>query len=171
MRFYQLMKAWKDSENHDFNFHNAHDINSARDSSQEESIKKQLRERFANSKQLIVLIGEKNPLLTKFVRWELEVALKLDLPIMAVNLNGSRYADERCPPAIRGELAIFMPFQQRIIAHAMDRWPADHAVYRKQCKTGASNIRTRPTAGQISPNFSHPALQSSARHMPPHVVT
>jgi hypothetical protein len=62
MRFYQLMKAWKDSEDHDFNFHNAHDINSARDSSQEASIKKQLHERFANSKQLIVLIGEKNPL-------------------------------------------------------------------------------------------------------------
>jgi hypothetical protein len=59
MRFYQLMKAGKDSENHDFNFHNAHDINCARDSSQEESIKKQLRERFANSKQLIVLIGKK----------------------------------------------------------------------------------------------------------------
>jgi hypothetical protein len=59
MHWYRLMQAWKDNDDIDFNFHNAHDLNTARDSSQEESIKKQLRERFANSKLLIVLIGEK----------------------------------------------------------------------------------------------------------------
>jgi hypothetical protein len=45
MNYYRLMQAWKDNENHDFNFHNAHDLNTSRDSSQEESIKRQLRDR------------------------------------------------------------------------------------------------------------------------------
>lgn len=57
MRYYQLMKAWKQSDNTAFNFYDAHDINSARDSSQEESIKRQLRERMANSKVFVLLIG------------------------------------------------------------------------------------------------------------------
>jgi hypothetical protein len=135
MHYYRLMQAWKDNENHDFNFHNAHDLNTARDSSQEESIKRQLRERFANSKLLIVLIGERTRLLTKFVKWEMEVALRLDLPIVGVNLNGSRYRDALCPPAIRDELALFVPFGQKIIAHAMDNWPSSHKSYRSQGKS------------------------------------
>ena len=54
MRWYRMMEAWKDNDNIDFNFANAHDLNTARDSSKEESIKKQLRERFVNSKKFIV---------------------------------------------------------------------------------------------------------------------
>lgn len=58
-----------------------------------ESIKRQLRARFANSKDFIVLIGEKTKNLMRFVRWEMEVAMNLGLPIIAVNLNGSRQQD------------------------------------------------------------------------------
>lgn len=132
MNYYRLMQAWKDNENHDFNFHNAHELNTARDSSQEESIKRQLRERFANSKLLIVLIGEKTKLLTKFVKWEMEVALKLNLPIIGVNINGSRKRDDRCPPAIRDELVMFVPYRQKIVQHAMDNWPTQHETLRRQ---------------------------------------
>jgi hypothetical protein len=136
MHWYRMMTAWKDNENNDFNFHDAHDLNTARDSSQEESIKRQLRERFANSKLLIVLIGEKTKLLTKFVKWEMEVALRLDLPIVGVNLNKARGCDGRCPPTIRDELAVYVPFGQRIITYAMEHWPASHSQYRREGKTG-----------------------------------
>ena len=95
MRYYRLMTAWKAHDGFSLNFHNAHDLNTARDSSQEESIKRQLRERFANSKLLVVLIGESTRYLTKFVKWELEVALRLGLPVIGVNLNGSRQMDDR----------------------------------------------------------------------------
>jgi hypothetical protein len=136
MSYYRLMTAWKANDNHDFNFHNAHDINSARDSSAEESIKKQLRERFANSKLLIVLIGEKTRYLTKFVKWEMEVALRLSIPIVGVNLDKSRQQTNLCPPTIKSELAVYVPFGQKIIQHAMDNWPASDAGYRKEGKAG-----------------------------------
>jgi hypothetical protein len=68
------MTAWHANDKFGFEFHNAHDLNKARDSSQEESIKRQLRERLANSKVFVVLIGEKTRYLTKFVRWEMEVS-------------------------------------------------------------------------------------------------
>lgn len=123
MHYYRLMTAWKAHDGFSLNFHNAHDLNSARDSSQEESIKLQLRERFANSKQLVVLIGENTRYLTKFVKWELEVALRLGLPIISVNLNGSRQMDDRCPPTIRDQLVVYISFNHNIIEHAMDLWP------------------------------------------------
>ena len=130
------MTAWKANDNSDFNFHNAHDLNTARDSSQEESIKRQLRERFANSKLLIVLIGENTRYLRKFVKWEMEVALRLNLPIVGVNLNGSRCRTELCPAAIYDELVMYVPFQSKIIQYAMDNWPERHAQHKQAGKTG-----------------------------------
>lgn len=137
MDYYRLMTAWHANKKMSFEFQNAHDLNTARDSSQEESIKRQLRTRFANSKDFIVLIGEKTKNLTKFVRWEMEVALNLGLPIIGVNLNGSRSQDERCPAIIRNELVAFVNFGPKIIEHAMSNWPADYAKLKKAGATGA----------------------------------
>lgn len=137
MHYYRLMTAWKAHDGFSMNFHDAHDLNTARDSSQEESIKRQLRERFANSKLLIVLIGEKTRYLTKFVKWEMEVALRLDLPIVGVNLNGSRKKDDRCPTTIRDELVVYTSFGHDIIEYAMDHWPDGHKSHRAKGETGA----------------------------------
>lgn len=137
MQYYRLMQAWSENDNFSFEFYNAHDLNSARDTSTEESIKKQLRIRLANSKLLIVLIGEKTAGLRKFVPWEMEVALKMEMPIIGVNLNGNRKKDQRCPPTIRDKLAIFVPFSARIIEYAMNNWPKSHQNHRKSQKSNS----------------------------------
>ena len=136
MQYYRLMTAWSAHEGFDFEIHNAHDLNMARDSSQEENIKRQLRERFANSKLFLVLIGESTRFLTKFVKWEIETAIRLDLPIIGININGSRGRDERCPLSMRDALAIYVPFNEKIITHAMKNWPSSHAKYSKDEKSG-----------------------------------
>lgn len=136
MHYYRLMTAWKANDGFSLNFHNAHDLNTARDSSQEESIKRQLRERFANSKLLVVLIGANTKYLTKFVKWEMEVALRLGLPIVGVNLNGSRQMDDRCPPTIRDQLVVYTSFNHNIIEYAMDHWPAVFHSLRSAGTTG-----------------------------------
>ena len=137
MRYYRLMTAWCANERFDFEFHDAHDLNTARDSSQEESIKRQLRERFANSKAFIILIGDKTRLLTKFVKWEIESAIRLNLPIIAVNLNGARQVDGLCPSALKDALAIYVPFNEKIITYALRNWPASDAQHRREGKSGA----------------------------------
>jgi len=137
MHYYRLMTAWKANDGFSLNFQNAHDLNTARDSSQEESIKRQLRERFANSKLLVVLIGANTKYLTKFVRWELEVALRLGLPIIGVNLNKSRQMDDRCPPTIRDELVVYVSFNHNIIEYAMDNWPDEFQGLKRTGTTGA----------------------------------
>jgi hypothetical protein len=133
MRYYRLMCAWKQHEGINFNFYNAHELNSARDTSLEASIKRQLRERLKNSKVLVVLVGEKTCNLRKFVRWEMEQALSLEMPIIAVNLNGLREQDlERCPPIIRNELAVHISFNAAIMQYALENWYAQHMVYLRQ---------------------------------------
>lgn len=138
IHYYRLMQAWHQNDKSNFSFFNAHDLNSARDSSQEDSIKRQLRERLLNSKVLVILIGANTRYLTKFVRWEMEQAIQLRLPLIGVNLNGMRQQDsERCPPIIRDQLCMHVSFNAAIMQHALENWPQQDASLRAQGKTGA----------------------------------
>lgn len=141
IRYYNLMKAWKQSDCTSFNFYDAHSINRAYDSSQENSIKNQLRERMNNSKVFVLLIGESTKYLSKFVKWEIELAIKKKLPIIAVNLNGSKSKDARCPKSLEDELAIFIPFGNKIMEYALINWPEWDLKYRLQGKTGAYSYK------------------------------
>jgi hypothetical protein len=137
MNYYRLMCAWKQNDGIDFDFYNAHDINYARDTSTEESIKRQLKERLNNTKVFVVLIGEKTRYLQKFVRWEMEQALSMNLPIIGVNLNSLRSRDnDRCPPVIRDELAVHISYNAAIMQTALEDWPGSHSSYKKEGETG-----------------------------------
>jgi len=128
IHYYRLMQAWKQNDNTDFNFYNAHELRRLLPTtSNEDSIKQALRERLKGTKIFVILIGEKTRYLYKFVRWEIEQALKLELPIIAVNLNKKRSIDsDRCPPILRDELAIHISFNAKILQYALERWEAKH---------------------------------------------
>jgi hypothetical protein len=125
---YAYMKGWKINEHIDFDFHDAHDLNVITDRASEETTKRKLRERFSSAKQVIVLIGEHTKNLFRFVRWEIEVAQNLDLPIIAVNLNKIRSYDSECCPAILCDKYVaHISFNAKIIKYALDNFPDEHA--------------------------------------------
>jgi len=137
MHYYRLMCAWKQNDGIAFNFYNAHDINSARDTSTEETIKRKLKERLVDTKVMIVLVGEKTRYLYKFVRWEMEQALLANIPIIAVNLNGKRFIDpDRCPPIISNELVIHISYNAAIVQHALENWLINYENLKIEGKRG-----------------------------------
>lgn len=124
---YRFMKGWKANEHIDFDFRDAHDLDTMTSRAQNEAyVKSQLRERMKQSSAVIVLIGEKTKNLFKFVRWEIELAQELGLPIIAVNLNDSRGQDDRCPPIMRDTCVVHVPFKLKAIKHALDGWPSEY---------------------------------------------
>lgn len=136
MNYYRLLEAWNANENFEFTFYNAHNVNNIYDKS-EDSIKAGLQERFRNTKVFVILVGEHTRYLYKYVRWEAEQAIKRDIPIIVVNLNGKRNIDrELCPPVLREALAIHIPFKEKILTHALNTWPDDDYKYRKAGETG-----------------------------------
>ena len=137
IRYYRLMQAWKKNDNTSFNFYDAHDLNNLLSSSSEETIKTKLAERLRNTKTFILIIGSSTKNLYKFVRWEIEQAIKREIPIIAVNLNGKRSMDsDLCPPILKDNLAIHISFNQRIIEYAIENWGMATVAYRKEGKTG-----------------------------------
>ena len=137
IHYYRLMQAWKQNDYTAFNFFDAHDINTARDTSSEQTIKRRLSERLSHTKVVVSLIGQHTRYLYKFVRWELEQAISRNIPVIGVNLNGRRSQDTNlCPPVLRNELVVYISFQPIILQHALENWPAEYAQLRQQWMTG-----------------------------------
>jgi len=123
---YARMKGWKALKNIDFNFVDAHDIKPLTKQAKSEAyIKARLLERIKTTKQVIVIVGDKTKNLFRYVRWEIEQAQNLNLPIVVVNLNKIRSIDNTlCPPILRGNNAIHVSFRMKIIKYALDYWPS-----------------------------------------------
>jgi hypothetical protein len=128
MYAYAYMKGWKANENMDFDFYDAHDIRPLTDRASEDTVRSSLRQRFANAKQVVVLVGKNTKNLYRFVRWEIEIAQKKDLPIVVANLNGLKQIDrDRCPAILRDWLAVHVPFKAKIIQYALDHFPDEYS--------------------------------------------
>ncbi|MDI5896359.1 TIR domain-containing protein [Flavobacterium algoritolerans] len=137
IHYYRLMQAWHVNEKFDFTFINAHDLTQSRDSSTEETIKRSLRTRLRASDVLVVLVGESTRNLYKFVRWEIEVSIELGLSIIVVNLDKKRRMNSvLCPPILRNELAIHVPFGHKIIDYAIKNWPSSASRHRVAGESG-----------------------------------
>ena len=120
---YGFMKGWNKNENMDFSFEDAHDVNDIRNGTQEETVKKKLRERLANTRQACVLVGESTRNLYRYVRWEIETCQEKDIPIVVVNLNNKRQLDkDLCPPILIDTCALHVEFKAKIIKTALDSW-------------------------------------------------
>lgn len=136
LHYYYLMKAWKQNDYSSFNFYDAHDINNIYDKS-EASIKAGLQERFRNTKVFVLLVGEHTRYLYRYVRWEIEQAIKREIPCIVVNLNGKRSLDQDlCPALMRDSLAIHISFNAKIMQYALENWPAQSEEYRGNGETG-----------------------------------
>lgn len=137
IHYYRLMQAWHKNENFNFTFQNAHDLTSARDTSTEETIKRSLKTRLNSSDILLVLVGNNTKNLYKFVRWEIEVALEMGIAIIVVNLDGNKSINNiLCPPILRNELAIHIPFGPKIVDFAIKNWPASFKKHLASVGTG-----------------------------------
>jgi hypothetical protein len=138
---YGYMKGWKALDHIDFDFDNAHELNNLRDGSTEQTIKPKLRERLKFTKIMLVLVGDNTKNLHRFVRWEQEVALSMGIPIVAVYLNGSKSIDKNvCPPIIRDELVLHIPYKLATCRWAIDNWPAKYQAHKQKGETVAYQL-------------------------------
>jgi hypothetical protein len=131
------MQAWHENEKFDFTFQNAHDLVQARDSSTEETIKRSLKTRLNSSDVFLVLVGQSTKNLYKYVRWEIEVAIELNIPIIVVNLDKARSINyDLCPPILRDQLAIHVPFGSKIIDYSIRNWPSSAKSHKSKGESG-----------------------------------
>ena len=73
--------------------------------------------------KFIMLIGEDTRSKHKYVRWELDVGIEKGCTIIGVNIDKSRaIVEDKTPPIMKGIGAIFVPFNAKIIAYAIENY-------------------------------------------------
>lgn len=135
IRSYRLMEAWRENKNIDFNFYDAHDLFISLDTSQPETIKRNLRERMKNAKQ-VVLLGSadarrKGSNGTSFLAHEVKVMAEFDLPVVVANLDGGRHIDYDVIPKPlldADHYTLSTSFQPAIIKFALDKYAPQYAA-------------------------------------------
>ena len=127
IRSYRLMEAWRENDNIDFNFYDAHDLYVARDTSNVETIRGRLRERLKNAKQ-VVLLGTRTAKAKgddgrSFLWYEVKTIISFDLPVVVANLDQDRNVDRAfIPNQLLGAdyYTLSVSFQPKIIKKALD---------------------------------------------------
>ncbi|WP_395301884.1 TIR domain-containing protein [Enterobacter mori] len=129
IHMYRLMEAWRDNDKIDFDFYDAHDLFISRDSSQRDTIKRNLRDRLKNAKQ-VILIGtsiakSKGSDDYSFLAHEISVIIEFNLPVIIANKNGNRGVDYNNIPkplTDNNYYTISTTFQPAIIKFALDKY-------------------------------------------------
>lgn len=129
IRSYRLMEAWRENQNIDFDFYDAHDLYVARDTSKPETIKRNLRERLKNAKQVVFLGSSiakaKGGDGRSFLAYEVDVIIEFDLPVVIANLDGDRKIDRDFIPKSFLDVDYYtlsVSFQPAIIKRALDSY-------------------------------------------------
>ncbi len=139
---YAYMNGWKANKNIDFDYQDAHDLDNMTSRAQgEQYVKSKLRERMNKSSAVVVLVGEKTKNLYKYVRWELDLALDLGLPIIVANLNKKNGQDgDLCPALLRDRACtVHIPYTLEALKHAMKNFPGEYRGYSPEQKAEKSN--------------------------------
>lgn len=134
IHLYRLMEAWRDNDHIDFDFVDAHDLFISRDTSQPETIKRNLRERMKNAKQ-VVLIGspeakKKGSDGSSFLAHEMKVLKEYNLPVVVANHDGDRRIDKNFIPTPLLDADYYtlsVSLQPAIITFALDNYAPNFA--------------------------------------------
>ncbi|WP_217210617.1 TIR domain-containing protein [Streptomyces sp. AC550_RSS872] len=141
---YRLMEAWRDNRNIEFNFFDAHDINTALDASRPETIRRRLGERLSSTKQTVVLLSDttrpKAARPSSFLYYEIEAIKRRNLPVVFVDLKGSRVVERaKIPATLINHYSINVSFQPAIIRYALDEY-----VPAYMANPSNANVKTGP---------------------------
>jgi hypothetical protein len=135
IRYYRILKAWHENDSIEFKFVNSHEKASAvRDSSKKETLRRSLRERLNNSRNMVLIIGPTTRFDDDWVPFEIAHAVDVcKIPIIAtypdysIILNPAAlapfwpkaFADRIATNLVR---AIHIPFKQRAIDDAIGQF-------------------------------------------------
>ncbi|HVY92396.1 MAG TPA: TIR domain-containing protein [Bryobacteraceae bacterium] len=136
MDYYRLMCAWSANPDDDFTLINSHEKASAvRDTSLRETLRRSLKERFSNSRNMVLIIGETTRLDTDWVPYEITLAVDIyKIPIIAAYtitqkpIRQPSYLSGYWPTALADRInnntasVIHVPFNKAALQDAMSQF-------------------------------------------------
>lgn len=145
MKYYNLLKAWDESDRKDFTFVNSHEKKAIREKSKDVTIENTLKLRLRKSKLFVLLVGEKTKLDDDFVPLEIEYAIDVcKLPVVVCYVDYKKRLTGLVPQSLLALLhkalydrmanntvkTLHIPFKEKILKEAIkDINLSNHPTY------------------------------------------
>lgn len=138
-KHYAILKAWNANGNIDFKFINSHEKTAAvRDTSKRTTLEARIRERLANSKNMLVLLSDDTRKTGSMLSYEIEKAVDTyHLPLIVAYVNYMIVSQPRAlsdcwPDALKSRIdngnakAIHIPFIKEAVLYGINQFNCEH---------------------------------------------
>lgn len=105
------------------------------DKTPDDMLKFKIQKNLERADVIVVLLTKTLKSMRKFSKWQIEHAINIGKPIIAVNPNRIRSADyDVCPTILKSHLSLHIPYDARAFELAINNWPSSHAEHMKNEK-------------------------------------
>lgn len=137
LEYYEKLKEFTQEDGSKFNFTDGFEFYSQVDKVDDDQLKQNVLNKVKEASIVVVLMGTTTKTMRKYIRWQVEGAINLGLPIIVVNENNIRSIDfDRCPMLVKKSLSLHISFNEKVLRCAVEAWPALHYGYVNKEKKG-----------------------------------
>ena len=134
-KYYEEFKSMLRGTNDKYNFFDSVDYYKELDKTPDDVLKFKIQKNLERADIVVVLLTKTYKSMRKFSKWQLEHAINIGKPIIAVNPNRIRSVDyDVCPTILKTHLSLHIPYDADAFEVAVRNWPASHAVHMKNEK-------------------------------------
>lgn len=135
LKYYEQFKSLLRSNDEPYNIFDSVDYFKELDKTPDDVLKFKIQKNLERADIVIVLLTKTYKSMRKFSKWQLEHAINIGKPIIAVNPNRIRSVDyDVCPTILKTHLSLHIPYDLRAIEVAVKNWPTSHNEHMKNEK-------------------------------------
>lgn len=137
LKLYNEMETWKNSEGESFNLVNSYETYKLLDKEQDEKIKELINLKIEGSSLATIILGQGIKSMRKLVKWQIEAAITLNIPLVVMNLNRIQSVDyDRVPSALKNVLALHTIFDPTMLEVSLHDWVIKFRDFKNNDKKG-----------------------------------
>lgn len=135
VKYLEEFKIKVKQDSSDYIFFDGVDYFKELDKTSDDILKLKIQKNLERADIIIVLLTKTFKSMRKFSKWQLEHAINVGKPIIAVNPNRIRSVDyDVCPTILKSRLSLHVPYDKTAIELAIANWPASHYEHMKNEK-------------------------------------
>ena len=135
IKYYEEFKLMLRNNDIKYNLFDGIDYYKEYDKTPDDMLKFKIQKNLERADVIVVLLSKTLKSMRKFSKWQIEHAVNMGKPIIAVNPNRIRSADyDVCPTILKSHLSLHIPYDAKAFEIAVRNWPQSHAEHMKNEK-------------------------------------
>ncbi len=135
MSEYKKFAQFKQGDTTGYQFYHGAMFLKELDKTPDDVLKEKIQKNMDDADIVVILLSKTVKSMRRFVKWQIEYAIKQGKPIIAVNPNRIRSVDyDVCPTVLKSNLSIHIPFHEKVFELAVLNWPKSDQEHRKNEK-------------------------------------